>query len=102
MIKLPKKVTVSGVLYTIHADPKHSGGITDLKEKTIIIGTEIPTMVEEILFHEIFEAILHERGNRFTLYEEGNDKIKFVLDHSEFENVCKDLLFSLKDIKKIK
>lgn len=91
-MKLPKFVNICGHKVPVLTDPDRGDGEYDMTSKIITIGTASPASVPEIFLHEVLEAILHERGHRFSLYTEGNDQLRFVLTHLEFENVCKDIL----------
>lgn len=99
MKQLPKSVIISGKKYKIILDKNSTNGETNLSDGIIKIGIQNLLQVEETLLHEILEAILYERGHRYSIYPDGNDKLKFVYDHSEFENMCKDILLVLKEIK---
>lgn len=96
-MKFPSKVLISGVTYTVSLDKTRGDGECDLSSKHITIGIVCPSEAREIFFHEVFEATLHERGHRYMRYEQGNDGLRFVMDHHDFENVCKDLIVALKD-----
>jgi len=97
-----KSINICGVDYKVYCSPSVSGGVTDLTEKTISVSTASPKDITNILFHEIGEAILHERGLRYTRYEEGNDGVRFLLTHHEFENVIADILLIAKQLKGVK
>lgn len=97
-MKLPKTVKICGHTYTVKQDKTISGGHGIPAEKTITIGTACPQESREIFIHEVMEAILYERGHRYTCYAEGNDGLRFVMDHHEFENICKDILAAFPSI----
>lgn len=99
---IPKTINICGIDYRIILSPSVSGGVTDLTDKTISIGTASKKDILNILFHEIGEAILHERGLRYTRYEEGNDGVRFILTHHEYENVIADLLVVSKQLRGVK
>lgn len=94
-MKIPKHIIISGKKYTVVLDPKRADGEGDLVKKQITVGTAIKGDAVEIFLHEVLEAILYERGHRYTCYAEGNDGIRFVLSHHEFENAVKDLAQAL-------
>ena len=45
----------------------------------------------ETLLHEIGEFILHTHGHRYSRYVDGNDGLRFVMDHQGYENFIKEL-----------
>jgi hypothetical protein len=89
---LPTKLDICGVTYEVKFSPKMAGGETDIVDKVITIGTKNKKEILNILFHEIGEAIGHERGVRYTRYEEGNDGVRFLLTHHEYENIIADIV----------
>ena len=89
---LPTKLDICGVPYEIRFNSKISGGETDIANKVVTIGTKNKKEILNILFHEIGEAIGHERGVRYTRYEEGNDGVRFLLTHHEYENIIADIV----------
>jgi len=91
-MNFPARLDICGVTYAVKLSPKLGGGETDVKEKIIVVGTKNKKEVLNILFHEIGEAIGHERGVRYTRYEEGNDGVRFLLTHHEYENVIADII----------
>jgi hypothetical protein len=93
------KATISSVKYEIRYDPKSAGGITDLSNKVITVGTANKKDARNILYHEAVESIMHERGLRYSRYEEGNDGVIFSLTHHDFENLIADLLVVIDELK---
>ena len=81
-----------GVDALVRFNPKLAGGETDITNKVVTIGTKNKKEILNILFHEIGEAIGHERGVRYTRYEEGNDGVRFLLTHHEYENIIADIV----------
>lgn len=100
LFKLPKFVQICSIKVQVIQDPTRVDGEYDCHEKIMTIGTSSPAQVPEIFAHEILEAILYERGHRFSLYSEGNDQLRFVLDHHEFENFVKDVLVAFPNLIK--
>ena len=98
--KIPKFIQICGLKVSVRQDPKRFDGEYDLKTKVMTIGTGSLAQIPEIFLHEVIEAILYERGHRFCLYDEGNDQLRFVLDHHEFENVVKDISAAFPNIIK--
>jgi len=94
-----KQVTISSVKYEVRYDPKSGGGVTDLDNKIITVGTAHKKDTRNILYHEAVESIMHERGLRYTRYEDGNDGVRFILSHTEFENLIADLLVVIDELK---
>jgi len=89
---LPSELNICGVVYQIKLSPKTAGGETDIGEKVIIIGTKNKKEILNIFYHEIGEAIGHERGVRYTRYQDGNDGVRFLLTHHEYENIIADII----------
>ena len=98
----PTNLLISSVNYKVTYSPKTGGGMSNLTDKIITIGCANKAEVPNILLHEALESILHERGLRYTRYEEGNDGIRFVFSHHDFENLVADLLVVMKAIKDFK
>lgn len=95
--KLPKSVDIGCVKWDIEYDPKVGGGY--FKDNTITIGTRNKENILETLFHEVFEAILVTRGNRYRhQFEFDNSGIMFVMNHLEFENFVIDVVSALKSM----
>lgn len=88
---LPKTVNICGSDCKVELDKNSSGGEYRFHDGRIKIGTQKPKSVVEIFLHEVIEGILHERGHRYTKYEDINDGIVFTFNHNEFENWVKDL-----------
>lgn len=89
---MPKTLLIAGIAYSIKYNPSLSGGETDISNKVITIGTRNKKNIYNILLHEIGEAVLHERGLRYTRYEEGNDGVRFIMTHHEYENLISDIV----------
>ena len=96
---MKKQATISSVKYEIKYDPKLSGGVTDLSNKIITVGTAHKKDVRNTLYHEALESILHERGLRYTRYAEGNDGVRFIMSHQDFENIIADILVVIDELK---
>lgn len=96
---LPKKLSICGKDVTIAYDPRRSDGEYGLGTRHMVIGTANKADILETLLHECLEAILFERGHRYIHYTEGNDGIRFVMDHHEFENVVKDVVQLFKQLR---
>lgn len=90
--KFPKTVKICGHTYTVLLDKTRADGTGSPSDKVIVVGTANPREAREIFIHEVIESILFERGHRYASYSEGNDGLRFVMDHHEFENICKDVL----------
>ncbi len=99
-MKLPKHIQICGLKVQIVQAPNRVDGEYNCNTKVMTIGTGSPAQVPEIFMHEVLEAILYERGQRFSLYTEGNDQLRFVLTHHEFENFVKDVIIAFPNILK--
>ena len=97
-MKLPKSVIITGKRYRVVLDPQRDDGEFDMEKMAITIGTQNPADVLENFLHEVWEGILLSRGNRYSVYVEGNDKLRFVQDHAELENAIKDLALAIEGI----
>ena len=100
-MKLPKSVIICGYKWKIVQVPEDSGGWFVNGEKTIYIGGKIEKEKTEIFLHEVIEAILSDRGMRYSIYATGtNDRLLFSFYHYEFESIIKDITLALQDILK--
>ena len=99
-MKLPKHIQICGLKVPVLQDPLRSDGEYDMDKRVITVGTQSPALAPEIFLHEVLEAILHERGLRFSLYTEGNDQLRFVFDHHEYENLVKDIIAAFPNLIK--
>lgn len=100
-MKLPRVVTIVGLEYKVIADKDKTGGWFNTGAKEIHIGTKIKSDIKRIFVHEVLEAILTERGNRYTLYGNGtNDRLLFSFYHYEYEQIVDELVYSLKSLIK--
>ncbi|GAG15540.1 unnamed protein product, partial [marine sediment metagenome] len=59
------------------------------------VGADVNTFgaVYAALFHESFEAMLHQCGHRYRdTWDSGNDvaSVQFMFDHAEFDKCCAD------------
>jgi uncharacterized protein YpbB len=99
-MKLPRAVILSGKKFKVTVDASRDDGECDLENMVMIVGGKNLSDILENFMHECFETILVIRSNRYTVYAEGNDKIKFVLDHAEFENAVKDFALAMEGVVK--
>ena len=97
-MKLPRYVILSGKKFKVTVDLTRDDGECDLENMIMTVGGKNPGDLLENFMHEAFETILVIRSNRYTVYAEGNDKIKFVLDHAEFENAVKDFALAMEGV----
>jgi hypothetical protein len=102
MLQLPKQLLICGKTCDVSYSSEQGGGSTDLATGAIIIGAGITSEALEVLIHEVAEYILYCQGHRFTRYEEGNDGIRFVMSHHDFENYIREFTFVLEQIMGIK
>jgi hypothetical protein len=91
-----QKIKLLGNTWTIKYDKNRSGGEFWGEKFLIIIGTKYPQDIPAIIYHEIIEIILSERGLRYNRYSQAvNDGYMFVMNHKEFENVIMDITSAL-------
>ena len=95
-----KQVSICGFSYLIVYDAGHSSSCGDTGKQMIGVGTV--TKNEEIifanLFHEISETIMMVLGFRYGDRNQGEDRIKFVMDHKEFSRFTDALANALRSI----
>ena len=91
MKKLPIEITIMGTKCKISCQPDSAGGTTDLTTGAIVIGGRVAKDMGETLIHEIAEYILHLQGHRYARYEDGNDGLRFIMDHHNFEMFALEL-----------
>ena len=106
-MKIPSKITLCGNTWTVFQKVGVKGGYFDAKKKVIFIGKDRDNQDKtEALLHEIVEAILVERGHRYSYYNMDDNDVnqdllyKFFFDHSELTNIIKDLKLALKSCLK--
>lgn len=97
-MKLPKKVNICGVDYSVIQDKKDGGGEFSAAKYQIKIGTKWPKHVPNIFLHEIIECIITERCQRWRMYDGTNEKMLFCFNHAEFENIVMDIASALKGV----
>ena len=90
-MKIPKKLNIAGWDWKIECKDIMGGSFTT-DTMTITIGTKNKEMIQTIFLHEIMEALLATRKLR---YECGEDML-FVMTHSELDDMCRDLAYTLK------
>ena len=98
--RYPEKINIGGKDWKITYHNKSLN--SSFVNYHIKIGIKQPEELLENLLHEILEAILVERGHRYSLYNAyfGNDGLLFSFNHNDFENIVKDLVSCLTDITK--
>lgn len=89
--KKPTELIICGKKRKITYDPSEAGGSCDLATGNITVGIANPGEGFGILLHEIAEFILHTHGLRYSRYTEGNDGLRFVMSHHEFERFAEEL-----------
>ena len=90
-MKRIKNVTIMGKKCHITYSSQVGGGSAEIASGNIIIGTASKTDVQETLLHECSELILCWMGLRYDRYEDGNDGVRFILSHREFERFVQEL-----------
>jgi len=93
------KTIIAGKEWTI-VRTSDLGGWFDSNILTIGIGHSNKADMLDTLMHEILEAVLFERGYRYKLYDEGNEKMLFSFNHAEFDNIACDMVLALKPFLK--
>ena len=100
MLKLPKKLQISGMTYLVRADKTSYDGGGSTASIGIIVGTKSKNAEREweILLHEVMEIAACERGYR---YGSGTSKGSvFVMNHAEFDDYSKDIATAIRPLLK--
>jgi hypothetical protein len=99
-MKIPKRVLLAGVHYSIKIDKNKNGASFNCAKKEIWIGTKDPNEIEENFIHEVCECILAIRDYRYIPQkaEISNNDYIFNFNHKEFESFIRDLTIALKGI----
>ena len=91
-IKLPRRVTLAGKVYRVSTSVKEFGGKGNTGEQILLIGTAGQADdIWDTFLHEAIECIMLERGNRY----DDNGRLRFVMDHDEFQNLIADIAVML-------
>ena len=98
-MKWPKTLIICGKKRHITYKPDDEGGLCDLVTGNITIGTATKEDVLETLMHEVGELILHTHGDRYSRYVEGNDGLRFVMDHRGYEAFIRELTLVVEQLK---
>lgn len=95
-MKLPKKVDICGMTYTVRTNSKSYDGGGSTCNPHITVGTKSKNneRYQEILLHEIMEIAACERGYRYG--SGGSDNAMFVMSHKEFDNFSRDIAVALR------
>ena len=101
-VVIPSSVIISGAEWDIKLNPKDGGGYFNGAKFEIGIGTKHKKDVPMILLHEIIEAIITDRGHRYKIFHETNEKLLFCFNHAEFENIVRDIALALRDVYAVK
>lgn len=90
-MKIPKKLNIAGLDWAMKCKDILGGSFTtDTME--IVIGTKNKEMVSMVFLHEILEVLMTTRRLRYECGEE----FMFVMNHQQFEDMCRDLSYTLK------
>ena len=98
-MKLPKEVIIAGRTYKVILNKNKTGASFNGNKALIEIGGKYPSDIPMLFLHEVMEAVLTERGNRYSCYTEGNEYL-FSFTHKEFENFVMDVRLTLREILK--
>lgn len=99
-MKIPNKIFICGSEWRIIQTKKKIGGFFRSRDKIIKVNAS-SKYINEILLHEILEAIMANRGMRYDKYGlELQQDFKFVFNHDEFEQMMRDVAMALKDMLK--
>ena len=96
-ITLPKTIQICGKTFSISTEKDCDGGEFYLGAQKILCKAKHPERADEILLHEIAEAILCEYRRRYNKVSgEDNNGYLFVLTHDEFEQFIFELYGAIK------
>lgn len=99
-MKIPKKIFICGSEWRIIQTKKRIGGLFRSRDKIIKVNSS-SKYINEILLHEIIEAIMANRGLRYDNFGmELQEDFKFVFNHTEFELMVRDVSMALRDMLK--
>lgn len=99
-MRIPKKIKLLGYIFKIKIVKDLEGGKFSWSKKQIEIGNKFLEK-EEAFLHEIFEAIMVKRLNRYYTNEDGAEFI-FIFNHTQFCRLMTDFYQVLKDNKLLK
>jgi len=96
-ITLPKTIQICGKTFSVSTEKVCDGGEFWLSTQQIFCKAKHTERGDEILLHEIAEAILCEYRKRYNkIGGEDNSDYLFVLTHDEFEQFIFELHGALK------
>jgi len=100
-MKLPAKVTISGIDYKVVKNPNRDGAHVNDETLTIEIGTFGGEALNNFL-HETIEAILRDNRLRYRngYADTGSTGYIFVFTHKEFNNIIPQIATAIKEILK--
>ncbi len=97
MVKLPRSVVIAGRPWLVVYDKSLNGAEWKSNPGEIRIGAHNSDEEQMIYFlHEVLEAILDRRNNRYESTHSENDL--FVFDHREFINIVRDFYFAIRPL----
>lgn len=96
----PSRVWITGSWWKIKYNTKDVDSSFSAYKKEISVGAKYNEIVPDGLMHEIFEAILTERGHRYDYFTSGNDKRMFVFNHWDMHLVVLDLVGAIDSLSK--
>jgi len=100
-MKIPSKIFVCGVNYTVKKDPGCVGGSFDTEKAEIVIGTRVPHDVADTFLHEVIELVYATRNMRYIrqVPEQDNGDYIFHYSHEEHYHAIADIAAALKGIR---
>lgn len=101
-VVIPSSVLICGAEWDIKLNPKEGRGWFNGAKFEIGIGTKHSKDVPMIFLHEVIEAIITDRGHRYKIFHETNEKLLFSFNHAEFENIVRDIALALRDVYAVK
>jgi hypothetical protein len=91
-MRLPRKVTISGKVYTVKRDRKKCTGWGRgyLYKSLIVVGSNgDPEQAYETFTHEVMEVALLENDLRYC--RDGTNDFNYQMTHTEFDRLARDL-----------
>ena len=103
-MKFPKSIIICGKTFSIIPDKNVDGGSFEyIKQEIKINPTFKDDAILEMLVHEILEVILAKNNHRYSIdfNDESCKNFLFSFNHFDFENICSELAYSIKQLYNI-